>query len=156
MVESGRVLALALLASGALLGGSAEARAQSKKSDSVVRIKAEADKPNSDGTTTVHLSLTIDKGWHIYANPVGQEDLADTATTVTGSGATKVESVEYPVGKPIKDKVLGTYKVYEDQATIKVKARRPAGGGPIDLNVKVQSCNETKCLVPAIVKVTIP
>jgi len=155
MVASGRVPALALLACVAVLGAGSDARAQSRKSDSVVKIKAEAEKSNADGTTTVLLSLSIDKGWHIYANPVGQEDLADNATTVTADGAAKVEAVEYPDGKAYKDKALGTYKVYEDQVKIRLKVKRPASGST-DLNVKVSACNESRCLVPAVVKVSVP
>jgi uncharacterized protein len=147
---------MAILVSLAWIGSANHALAQAKKSDSVVKIKAEADKPGADGTTTIRLALTIDPGWHIYANPVGQEDLADTATTVTADGAGKVESVQYPEGKAVKDKVLGVYKVYEDKVTITAKVRRPADGKTMDLAVKIQACNETKCLVPATVKISLP
>jgi DsbC/DsbD-like thiol-disulfide interchange protein len=150
-----RVTSLTLAVSVVLLATSTEARAQARKSDSVVKIKAEAEKPNTDGTTNVLLSLTIDKGWHIYANPVGQEDLAENATTVTADGSAKVEAVEYPDGKPYKDKSLGTYKVYEDQVKIRLKVKRPASG-PTDLNVKLSACNDSRCLVPAVVKVNVP
>jgi DsbC/DsbD-like thiol-disulfide interchange protein len=150
-----RAAILALLSCCVCLTGG-EARAQSKKSDAVVKIKAEAGKPDAEGITPVNLTLTIDKGWHIYANPVGQEDLADTATSVSASGSTKVVAVDYPSGKPIMDKVLGTYKVYEDQVKITAKVRRPSDGSAIDLSIKIQACNETKCLVPASVKLSVP
>jgi DsbC/DsbD-like thiol-disulfide interchange protein len=130
--------------------------AQAKKSDAVVKVKAEAGKPSADGTTPVHINLTIDKGWHIYANPTGSDDLADAATMVTGGGAAKVEGVEYPAGKLVHDKTLGDYKVYEDKVTITAKVRRGTGGGPIDLSLKIQACNEQKCLVPATIKLSVP
>ena len=41
------------------------------KSDSVVKATAAAAKPDADGKQTVTLTLAIDKGWHLYANPVG-------------------------------------------------------------------------------------
>jgi DsbC/DsbD-like thiol-disulfide interchange protein len=138
------------------LGAANSAHAQGKKSDAVVKVKAEAGTPNADGTTPVHIHLTIDKGWHIYANPAGSEDFAESATTVTVGGAAKVEGIEYPPGKLIHDKTLGDYKVYEDKVTITAKVRRPAGGGAIDLAVKVGACNEQKCLVPATIKVSVP
>jgi uncharacterized protein len=137
-----------------LLAGS-EAKAQGKKSDSVVKVKAEVGKPNPDGTTPVHVTLTIDKGWHIYANPPGQEDLADTATTISVGGPAKAEAIDYPAGKLVKDKSIGDYKVYEDQVTITAKVRRPPSGGPIDLSIKVQACSEQKCLIPATMKISI-
>jgi uncharacterized protein len=156
MTTTARVSGLALLACLTWLGDAGQALAQAKKSDAVVRIKTDAGKPNADGTTTVHVSLTIDKGWHIYANPPGQEDLADTATTITVGGGAKAEAVDYPPGKLVKDKAIGDYKVYEDTVTITARVRRPASGGPIDLAVKIQACNDTKCLVPAIVKLAVP
>jgi DsbC/DsbD-like thiol-disulfide interchange protein len=138
------------------LGTANNAHAQGKKSDAVVKVKAEAGKPNADGTTPVQIHLTIDKGWHVYANPTGSEDLADTATTVTSGGNAKVEGVEYPAGKVVHDKTLGDYKVYEDKVTITAKVRRGAGGGPIDLALKIQACSDQKCLVPATIKVPVP
>jgi DsbC/DsbD-like thiol-disulfide interchange protein len=149
--------AFALLLSPCLvtLSTTTTVQAQGKKSDAVVKVKAEAGKPSADGTTPVHIHLTIDKGWHIYANPTGSEDLADAATTVTADGTAKVEGVEYPAGKVVHDKTLGDYKVYEDKATITAKVRRPPGGGAIDLSLKVQACNEQKCLVPATIKLSV-
>jgi DsbC/DsbD-like thiol-disulfide interchange protein len=144
------------LAGLALLVAEGKAPAQAKKSDAVVKVKAAPATPNADGTTTVRIDLAIDKGWHLYANPVGQEDLADTATTVSVGGAAKAEAVDYPAGKLVKDKTVGNYRVYEDKATITAKVRRPAGGGPIDLSVKFTACSDTRCLPPATVRLTVP
>jgi DsbC/DsbD-like thiol-disulfide interchange protein len=155
MTPIGKLSSLLLLACATCLSTTAQANAQAKKSDAVVKVKAEAEKPGADGTTTIHVSLNIDSGWHLYANPVGQEDLADTATTVTVSGA-KAEAISYPPGRQVKDKTVGDYKVYEGKVTIAAKVRRPAGGGPIDLAIKFQACNESKCLVPATVKLSVP
>src|SRR5262249_41828104 len=56
-----------------------------KKSDSVVKAKASVmpEKPGPDGKQTVTVMLTIEKGWHIYANPPGLDDLVPVQTTVT-------------------------------------------------------------------------
>jgi DsbC/DsbD-like thiol-disulfide interchange protein len=138
------------------LGSSNEALAQGKKSDAVVKVKAVAGKDTAEGTTPITLTLTIDPGWHLYANPVGNDGLDDNATTVTAGGGAKAERVQYPEGKKVDDKTLGAYKIYTDEVKINVKARRPAGGGPIELNIKVQACNESRCLVPATIKTTVP
>jgi DsbC/DsbD-like thiol-disulfide interchange protein len=156
MTTSGRFSALTLFACLTCLGAGSPANAQAKKSDAVVKAEAKAGKENADGITPVHVSLTIDKGWHIYANPVGSEDFADNATTVTVAGGAKSEGVEYPAGKVVNDKTLGPYKVYEDNVKITAKVRRPAGGGAIELSIKIQACNDSKCLVPATVKLTVP
>jgi DsbC/DsbD-like thiol-disulfide interchange protein len=155
MTIMNRFALVAALATMAWLGMAKDAFAQAKKSDGVVKMKAEASKPNADGTTAVLVTLTIDRGWHLYANPVGQEDLADTATTLTVASGGKVESVVYPPGKVIRDKVLGEYKVYEDEVMIKAVVRR-SPGTPLDLNIKLQACNDTKCLVPTTVKLSVP
>lgn len=156
MSTIGRVVSLTLALCTLWLGCTAEARAQGKKSDAVVKVKADAGKPNADGTCTVDVAIAIDKGWHLYANPVGQEDLLESATTLTAAGKTKAEKIDYPAGKLIKDKTVGDYKVYEDKVTIKVKVRRPDGDGPIELSLKFQACSDTKCLVPATMKLSIP
>ena len=57
-------------------------RAAPLTSDSVVKATAVADKPGPDGKQTVTLTLAIDKGWHLYANPVGTDDLAPVQTVV--------------------------------------------------------------------------
>src|SRR5579871_5377405 len=94
-----------------MLGWNAPVTAQ-KKSDSVVKVTATADKPDADGKQTVSILLTHEAGWHSYANPVGQEDLASAQTTVTITGKAKLDDVkvDYPTGKLIKDKIVGDYK----------------------------------------------
>src|SRR5947209_5802450 len=83
--------------------------AQAKKSDEVVKATARADKPDAQGKQTVTLNLTIEGNYHIYANPVGNEDLASSQTTVKVNAAVKPASVkvDYPEGKVIRDKTLG-------------------------------------------------
>jgi len=51
-------------------------------SKDAVTITATADKPDADGKQTVTLTLAIDAGWHLYANPVGNEDLKSVQTVV--------------------------------------------------------------------------
>jgi hypothetical protein len=156
-VREARLPALALLAGLALAAYPADAAAQAKKSDAVVKAVAKADKPGPDGKQTVTLTLAVDSPWHLYANPVGNTDLADNETTVTVGGKAKVEKVEYPAGKTIKDAVVGDYKVYEGTVTIKVHLQRAKNdSGPVDLQVKFQACNDKMCLLPATIKVAVP
>jgi DsbC/DsbD-like thiol-disulfide interchange protein len=127
------------------------------KSDSVVKATAVAGKPDADGKQTVTLTLAIDKGWHLYANPVGQEDLASVQTTVKVKAKDALENVkvDYPAGKKIKDTVIGDYVVYEDAATIKISVNRAKGDdSPLELTVKLQACSDSTCLQPGEVKLT--
>jgi len=139
----------------ALTAGLAPAAA-ALKSDSVVKATAAAGKVGPDGKQTVTLTLAIDKGWHLYANPVGNADLASVQTIVKAAakGSLGDVKVDYPAGTKVKDSDLGDYMVYEDQAVIAVNVTRAAGDdSPVELTVKVQACNKNTCLLPAEMKV---
>jgi DsbC/DsbD-like thiol-disulfide interchange protein len=131
------------------------------KSDAVIKVAAKASKPDADGKQTVTLTIQIDKGWHIYANPVGDDTLkpAQTVVTVTGKEKLPDVKVDYPAGKVVKDDELKIeYKVYEDKVEIKVNIMRAKGdAGPLTVAVKVMACNEEKkkCLLPATVTVPV-
>jgi uncharacterized protein YyaL (SSP411 family) len=132
-----------------------------RKSDAVVKVTAKADpaKPGDDGKQVVTITLTIEKGWHLYANPPDQEDLESVQTRVSVSSKKELKDVkvEYPEGKEINDKTVGKYKVYEDEVKIKATVERAAGDtGPLEITVKFQSCNDKQCLLPATKKVTVP
>jgi DsbC/DsbD-like thiol-disulfide interchange protein len=129
----------------------ADARAQPKTSQSVVKASATATRPDAEGRQTVTVALAIDRPWHLYANPVGNDQLADSATTVTVEGKVKPEEVRvtYPPGKLVRDS-LGAYRVYEDKVTIKAQVRRaPGDTGPLDVKVEIQACGAKSCLVPS-------
>src|ERR1700730_1499542 len=147
-----------LAAGAAVLALAAPAAAQSTKSDSVVKIESNAGKPDADGNQVVTLTLTIDKGWHLYANPA-PKDFPGVPVEVKVSGKTKPASikVDYPEGKEVKDATIGDYKVYEDKAEIKVTVQRAKGDAdPLDLAIKLQACTDKKCLLPATVKLSVP
>jgi DsbC/DsbD-like thiol-disulfide interchange protein len=153
------LLALPMLA--LLIGNASPVLAQAKKSDSVVKATAKADKPDADGRQTVTITLDIEKSWHTYANPVGNEDLGPVQTTVLINAKAKPESVkiDYPAGKLVVDSMLGNYKVYEDKVTLKAQVRRAKGDtSPLEISIKVQACSdaEKKCYLPATIKITAP
>jgi len=146
---------LALLAGVALTLGPAQGGG--KKSDAEVKAAAKADPTGRDGKQTIHLTLTINKGWYIYANPVGNEDFAANATTVSVKSKLQAIDIVYPAGKLKKDNVVGDYRIYEDQVTIPIQVRRaPGDAGPLELNVRVNACNTKMfCLPPGTIKVTV-
>jgi DsbC/DsbD-like thiol-disulfide interchange protein len=133
------------------------AQAGSRKSDSVVKAKAAA---SADGGKQVILvTLDIEPGWHVYANPVGNEDLAPAQTEikVAAGGKAVPSQVQYPAGKLVKDKLVGDYQVYAGTVTIPVALQQaPNTGGPVDVSVSIQACNDKSCLQPATLKVSVP
>jgi uncharacterized protein YyaL (SSP411 family) len=131
---------------------------QGKKSDSVVKIEAKAEKGDAEGQQLVTVTIAIDKSWHLYANPV-PADFPGIPASVAVEGKVKPEivKIDYPEGKLVKDPLLGNYRVYEDQVKIKATVKRAkADAQPLELVVKVQACNEKQCLLPASIKVKVP
>jgi len=134
----------------------ADIQAGGKKSDSEVKVSAKAAKPDASGKQVITVTLVHNKGWHSYANPVGNEDLGASQTVITVAGAVKPVSVkvDYPAGKVVKDKVVGDYKVYEDKTEIPVTVQRAQGDtGPLEVSIRFMACHEKGvCLLPATVK----
>jgi hypothetical protein len=148
-----------LLAMIAVLAGGGELAAQGKKSDAVVKVTATADKPDADGNQTVTVTMTTDKGWYNYANPVNNKGLVDAQTAVKVSAKQPVEVVKivYPAGTLKKDSVIGDYMIYEGTTTIKAQVKRAKGdSSPLEVSVSLQSCDKDSCLFPATVKVSVP
>jgi DsbC/DsbD-like thiol-disulfide interchange protein len=148
---------LAILTAGLVLLAGPVALAQ-KKSDSAVKAKATAGKIDKDGKQVVTITLEIDPKYHIYANPVGLADFADTQTTVTISGKVKPESVkvDYPAGETKKDKTVGDYKIYKGKVTIKATVQRAKGDtAALSAAIKVQACTDMSCLLPATIKLAV-
>ena len=63
-----------------------------KTSESVVKITGKADRPDAGGKQTVTLTVAIQSPWHLYANPVGSDDLASAQTTVLPASAGPCQS----------------------------------------------------------------
>ena len=127
-----------------------------KKSDSVVKVTAKADKPSDDGKQVIKVTMAIDKGWHVYANPIGNEDLESAQTKITIAGIEKSKvRIEYPKGKLVRDKLVGDYNVYDNEAVITVHVDWPKDSSPtpLEISIKLQACNDKSCLLPATIKV---
>lgn len=148
---------LALVLPALLLCNAGTALGQAKKSDGVVKVEATANKPDADGKQTITITLDIDKTWHVYANPVDNEDLtpAQTVVSIASKGkpeGVKIEKIEYPTGKLEGDKDA-KYKIYEGKVVIKARVKRPSGNNdPLEVTIKLQACNDKSCLVPSTIK----
>src|SRR5262249_54797921 len=104
-----------LLAGLSLVCLTAAVHGRPDKSDSKVKITAEASVPDAEGRQLVVLNLAIEKGWHLYANPVGNKDLEGAQTNVLIKAGQPLRDVKinYPAGKVEKDKTVGDYSIYE-------------------------------------------
>jgi uncharacterized protein YyaL (SSP411 family) len=128
-------------------------------SEDVVHASATLGPPDKDGKRAVMVTLTIDKPWHVYANPVDNDDLEGARTTVDvyADGKKLPTRAEYPKGKAEKDEKGAEYRVYEGEVTISgtVTAKEAAG---LEVRVKVQACTSGengRCLQGATLKVPV-
>lgn len=127
-----------------------------KKSDAYVKVAARAAKPDASGNQVVTVTMTIDRAWHAYANPVGHEQFEDAATKLTVAKAASVR-VAYPPGKLYKDKLGEEMKVYEGTVNIRAIVKRaPGDTDPLEVVVKFQVCNDKVCLPQSTVKLSVP
>jgi len=134
--------------------------AHAQKTDSVVKVEVDAGKIEND-KQTVTFTIAVAKGHHIYANQIGQENIA-LPTEVAISGKTKPQAVKvaYPPGKLKIDSTVGDHYIYERMAVIEADVQRAKGDtGPLKATIKLQACTEgkdAKCLMPATLEVNIP
>jgi DsbC/DsbD-like thiol-disulfide interchange protein len=131
----------------------------SRKSDGKVKATATATKVNDKGEQTVTITLDIEKGWHLYANPVNHNkeflDGAKTKVKVSAKGNVQA-SVRYPAGKTHTDKD-DRYDIYEGVVKIEAKVKRSGGDtSPLEVVINVQACNSSICLEPGTVKLMVP
>jgi DsbC/DsbD-like thiol-disulfide interchange protein len=155
MTRYPRTAGLGLVLAALALGLAAQSLSAGSKLNPV-SVQATAGKPDDGGKQTITVQIKIDKGWHIYANPVKHEDLTSAQTTVTvkAGGKALPAKVMYPAGTAHTDKLVGTFNIYEDQVTIKAEVLRPSGEtGPMEVNVKYQACDAKQCLTPKTVKI---
>lgn len=129
------------------------------KSDSKVKATAVAGKLDATGKQVITLTLDIEKGWHLYANPVGNEDFAGNKTEVVVKGAVNPDAtkVAYPKGDPYKQ-AGQSFMIYEHQIRIPILVQRTEKGS-VDLFIRVNACSEGDngvCLPGGTVKVQVP
>ena len=144
---------------GAAVGGA--------KSDSKVKASIKADKPGADGTQKIAITLAVDKGWYIYANPVRSEDFEPNETKVTLKAKGQLKyAVTYPP-ETEKTETIGKdtlkYRIYQDSVVIEARVQRtPGDASPLQVKIDVNACSIGKdgktaqCLLPGTIMLTVP
>ncbi len=103
------------------------------------------------------VTVIIEPGWHLYANPASAPELKATTLGLdqSSSGSAKLLEVKYPTGEAKALASTGPEKVglYEGQVEINARIRlvAEAKSGPLRLTFKLsyQACNDKLCLAPA-------
>ena len=102
----------------------------------------------------VEVQVKIAAGWHINANPAGQDNLIPTTITVDKDALIEINNVKYPKGKSMKFEFSPeSVNVYDGTFTIPLKLKQKPDtlikkGVPIILKLNYQACNDTECLLP--------
>jgi len=133
--------------------------AQGSDSSKVVKVEITKDPSTTAEEKFVTITLSVEAGYHIYANPVVNPDLASVQTSVSikAEGKSIPIKVEYPMGKLIKDDVVGDYATYEGTIKIKLRVAVPKNQtSPLDVVVKYQACSKKSCLAPAVATLQLP
>jgi uncharacterized protein len=126
-----------------------------KSSADVVKVELHAGNL-ADGLETFTVSITVAKGWHIYANPVGNDTLAESALVVELRADGKkvaTQHVKYSKGTDRKG-ALGEYKIHEGVSGVEVEVPwRDVSEKKLTARVTLVACNDTVCLAPATITV---
>jgi uncharacterized protein YyaL (SSP411 family) len=102
-------------------------------------------------------SITIGRGWHIYANPAGAPELRPTTLKLdpSSAGSASLIDVKYPAGevKALASTGSDRAALYEGEVQIKARIQLAEGAGPgplrLTLTLNYQACNDRICLAPA-------
>ena len=107
----------------------------------------------------VALHLKITAGWHVNANPTGQENLIPTTLAVDTDAPVEIVEVAYPKGRSARFEFSDeSLNVYEGSLTIPLQLKQKPRTlldrtVPIILKLTYQPCNETECLLPQTLEV---
>ncbi len=106
------------------------------------------------GVYDVMLQLNIAEGWHMNANPAGQDNLIPTTITVNTDTPFEILDVAYPKGRSTRFEFSNEpLNVYEEGLTIPLQLKQKPNMKPdrdvsITLQLTYQLCSETECLLP--------
>lgn len=101
---------------------------------------------------SLHITLHVDEGWHINANPASLEFLVPTQLHVFRDEHPLTAETRYPEAHKIPAEELGQGPIDVYSNTVNIQSRLPDSVSADDelmIVMKVQACNETgRCLAP--------
>jgi hypothetical protein len=134
---------------------------QARNSVDVVKISSTTTEIKRDQTADALVQITVEKGYHINANPPTFPYLKATELDLPQASGVSVSFIAYP--DPITKSFEFAEKplaVYEGTTTIKVKlkADKSATTGAQNLSgkLRVQACDDQVCYAPGTLDVSLP
>ena len=134
---------------------------QARNSVDVVKVNAHPVEIKPDGTADAIVDITIDKGYHVNANPPTFQYLKATEIELSPPKEIAVAFIVYPdpINKtfPFAEKPLA---IYEGAITVKVNLKADKSTKPgtqnLPAKLRVQACDDQVCYAPGTLDVSIP
>ena len=130
-------------------------------STDVVKAEPEAVEIAPGGSGEATIRLTIQKGYHVNANPPTYPYLIPTQLEVAPKDGLSIGQISYPA--PITIKLAFAEKplaVYEGQtaikATMKADSSVQVGERTIPAKLRIQACDDQVCFPPGSIELAIP
>jgi thiol:disulfide interchange protein DsbD len=130
-------------------------------SANVVKATFEPVEISAGGSAEATVLITIEKGFHLNANPPTYSYLKATELEIPPANSVSVGFITYP--DPITQKFEFAEEplaVYEGETRLKVllQATKSAPKGPLNLEgeLRVQACDDQVCYPPGALNVTLP
>jgi uncharacterized protein YyaL (SSP411 family) len=115
--------------------------------DTALHVHADATLREYNGARELAVTLRVDPGYHVNANPASSADLVATTLHVAGLDAA---AIRYPAAATLHPGFTpATLDVYEGAAQITAALPAASDAQPVFGSVDVQACTMTLCLPPA-------
>lgn len=110
---------------------------------------------STDTRKTIKITLEMEDGWHVNANPASLDFLIPTVVDIQTAGQSEL-NVSYPDGHKMETP-LGSIDTYEGRVeiTATVEAKEPIDVSQIRALVQVQACQGATCYPPSQIAVSI-
>jgi uncharacterized protein YyaL (SSP411 family) len=144
---------VSFIASAAERGATGKTAAQTPILDSAAHVKATAHADSNADHDQIVVTLSIDPGYHVNANPASLDYLIPTTVKVQGAEQSKIA---YPPGKVFKPKFLPDgISVYEGSVTIAVELLKGSLASMRNqpVQIELQACTDEICLPPSTISV---
>jgi hypothetical protein len=116
-----------------------------------VKIAVEPGKPEAGGPQRLVITLTIQKGYYVFANPPGKDSEGlETRVKVASKGRAREVKITYPKGEAVNVEALGVcYYTYKGMVTFEAVVDRPEGDDePLLVRVRVRPYDDRGCRWP--------
>lgn len=126
--------------------------------DQLLHVTAAPVTVAAGGRSVVLVTLSLESGWHVNANPPALEYNIPTTVRITPASGISFEPAQYPPGEKEKFEFDDTpMLVYTGKAQLRVplKASADARTATLSGTVEFQACNNQICLPPAKVPFTV-